>query len=490
MKPLPKAYLSSQSHEKSSPNELLKSIQELGKSIDMPTWEIQEFIQICTKLKYLKMGRDVLQDYQKLRQDIYKLIEKRRSYMMKSFQILSPEGPISNIRELMKNITKLAEYSLKSWIAISRLRQLQWCPHPIKIMINDIPTPFLVEYQSDTALLLNKIQQKGVLFSDPHENWIYFLVLVTTSGLQQFDLTTLRSLFDHHDSFDTLSAIDTHQFYINLMKEIILNEFRCQEIKDIFNSLPDESSVPIIQSSHAFKFRRETDSRDFFPILRLQYDRKLRVEDSAHDSELNTTDLYIEGAKILLYYFYSQFAKTTKRETSDPHMIHSNNLARINEEFVAYNKRPVTPLSSRIYECEKKYQPKEKNRFPPSSEGQKKNRPQSSPLVSSKKTSECLQDTGAGNFIEEVVESQKSPRRVDLNSSSHDENTVDMYRASRSSPVDCNLETLPKLTPVVSNSDIRKEYEDAGILYDRCDSQHSGDQNQVYFMLIRFFSFV
>lgn len=490
-----------------SSNDLIKSIQELGKSIDMPSWEIQEFIQICTKLKYLKMGRDILQDYQKLRQDIYKLIEKRRSYMVKSFQILQQQQqqqqPYDNSNykiELLKNIIKISEYSLKSWIAICRLRQLQWCPHPIKILINNIPTIFLVEYQTETALLINKLQQKDILFTNIQENWIYFLILITTSGIQHYDYTTIGNFFvENYLNFHLI--LDSHQFFINLMNEIILHEIQSNDIKEICHNLhpPEDSTgqqqVPIIQNSTntttiPIKIMKiNNDIKEYFPILKIQYDRNIQYSSSSSTpptastptpaDQLTTTDLYIEGSKVLLYYFYSHYTKNSKRITIDSHQIHSNNLSKINEEFIAYNSRPITPLSCRIFEYEKTYQSKEKIRQLPqygSHDHQKIKRPQSSPNVSKAKqlppTFQSIDTT--------VSNDPHSPRRVDLNSSSHDEGTIDMLRtASNSSPLLDNnpSELSSRLTPSGSDSKIRKEYEEAGVIYDQFESHLLEDNN-------------
>jgi hypothetical protein len=508
MKPLPSK--SSVTDRGNGTNESIKSIQEIGKAIGMSSWEIQEFTHICTKLRTLKIGKEILQDYQKLQQDIVKLNEKRRSYVTKIFQLFNQEKDNQEkmtlfITELSRYLMKLSEYSLKSWIAICRLRQLQGSPHPINIsVVNGDQASFLVEYQSDAEQIIHQLQEHKILFPN-QENWIYLMILLATSGHQQQE--ELQNFFKHNDQTQegTFLSLDLHQFFLNLMKEIILQEIQCnQSAKDSHVQLSNADQHGLIQTPPQFTEVLPSGNKELFPILKICYHPATDSLDRGHDclpsdEDVATTDLYIEGAKILLYYFYSHFTKNLKREVSDPHLVHSNNLAKINRDLITHRsslaseKKQFLPLTGAAAAASVAggslvdLNPK------------KKNRPHSSPVISSKKIGKGK--FGKGGSSKDLTAAPrllvKDPRptlgseldnhgdyseETDLNSLSHDDNgTYDLFRTAAlgSPPIPEEPDSQRSLSQLTSDSQLRKEYEAIGVAYEPGSDVGSPPKDQV-----------
>jgi hypothetical protein len=519
-------------------NELIKLIHEIGKAIGMPSWEIQEFIQICTKLRTLKVGKDILQDYQKLQQDIVKLNEKRRSYVMKIFQLLNKdiENSLPDIilEELLRYLMKLSEYSLKSWIAICRLRQLQWSPQPINISVmNGKQISFLLEYQTDLKQLIQKLQEHSILFPNSHDNWIYFMILFATSGPpQQEDFPLLQNYFqssqeEKGEGKEGGRSLESHQLFLNVMKEILIQEMQWNEIPQVGPPLATVATatdqIPSIPTTSPSLTSHMTAppsrNKESCPLLKISYpshgrggsgggdddddDVRRCDEDTVVATTITTTtttdgdDLYIKGAQILLHYFYSYFIKNTKREVSDPHLLHAKNLARINQEHhqIQQRQRPASSSMSTTLTTSVRNLEIEKKQFLPLTTNAQKNRPRSSPVVSmsssplsslSKRNGKGKKNTSSNasegrlpmtQMVNDPQSSrkQKGEEQVDLSSLSYDDTgTLDLYRTALGSPPIPEDEPQPKLiSQMISDSQLRGEYEAAGVVTD----EPGGDDN-------------
>ena len=361
-------------------NQFTKVINEYNKTIKMSEWELQLFFNLCQKFKIFKIGKDLLEEYLKLQQDIFKLIEKRKNYILKLILYLNSfnnhedsektekKNEKNDENEFSQLLLKCSEYSLKSWIAICRLRQLQWTPQPILLESNQQINNnnhnitekifYLDEFKMNILEILNIIKEKQILLSNPKQTWIYLFILYTTSGFTE-EIGSLQTFFNFNsikliEQYEIYS-IEIHQNFLETLKEIIFEEIQSNQIRMTYFNFSDSQNntsnindqtltniaattttaiAPIskgtLSTTTSIDNMKSNIRYNILPILKIQYD-------GVDLQDWNNYEIYSKGTTIFLNYFYQYFGNNSKRDIlNDPHIIHVNNLARINLNLIHY----------------------------------------------------------------------------------------------------------------------------------------------------------
>ena len=371
-------------------DELENLIKSQGKIIGMGTWEIASLVDTFRKKNSLRKAYHVLLEYSQLHNDIYKLVSKWQSYVQKILSFLNQEECPSGSSELSHVAAKIAEYALKSWVAICRWRQLQWSPRPI--LFNESwtssrqrgktggehdatsPVSLVKLFEHGTKDILDLSIQKRVHLIDAGVRPIHLIVILASSVATILsDSAIAKIILRTPDCFDNDWLVDDPAESLTQREVSLLLSPYC----DLMSSLRDVAQTEISYDSvwKTFSsFKSSKPDEQNIPLLKLFYHNKM-INTSLHD----TSQKYFDTCEVLLAFLVRNFSvvpSSKKRSGGDLHSAVLKSIACINGEVLRAN----SPTSSSPVRCRSNNNSSSPLKAESLPRREKQKRPQSSPL--------------------------------------------------------------------------------------------------------------
>eukprot|EP00602_Paraphysomonas_sp_CaronLab_P013407 CAMPEP_0185038330 /NCGR_PEP_ID=MMETSP1103-20130426/33855_1 /TAXON_ID=36769 /ORGANISM="Paraphysomonas bandaiensis, Strain Caron Lab Isolate" /LENGTH=1809 /DNA_ID=CAMNT_0027576713 /DNA_START=184 /DNA_END=5613 /DNA_ORIENTATION=+ len=392
-----------------SSDDLVRKIYDQGKQNGMAMWEINAFVETFRKKQSLRKAYHILLDYARLHNDVCKLAAKRTAYVRKLLTALCSSNTETKF-ELPHIVSKIAEYSLKVWIAVCRWRQLQWSPRPIVIPSTTDPNSlvnFLFEFQKDVGCVISRSREYNVSFVDCDVDPTHLIVMLVTAAAEASsdnlivsellrsgsggeessgnsgDVDVEAELSPFHDLVEALGAVGREEVAIDCTWQA-------------FVSFKAGGGDP---ESHA----------EMFPVLRIQYGE---VPPPSYSLSVDSPGVYRHTCRVLLDFFYARFSPQTRRQgEEDAHEVVLRTL--LSASAIVKCKSPSTRVPM---QC-----PPDKER---KLKSQQRLRPHSSPhvrIVQDNQTNRRLRGE-KGQTIGEDSETVRSRSLSEGNQPTNDEN--------------------------------------------------------------------
>jgi hypothetical protein len=375
-------------------DELLSTISMQGRLIGMGKWEINSLVETFQKKKSLRKAYHILLEYSQLHNDIHKLILKRQSYMDKMLNFLKHgNSSLPSGMTVGHVASKLAEYSVKAWIAICRWRQLQWSPRPIllspstsRAVDTDIirstdPVNIIKLFEDDAGDIFHLSSKYGIHLIDAGVNPSHLIVILVTSAANVLSDTAIANAIlrppevencewsmenpaDSHTEREVNILLSPYNDIISSMREVVHTELSFENVWQTFSS---------------FKGTDQKNQSRNLPILKLHYSN-LKTDVAAQD----TAQMYYESCEVLLNFLVRHFSvapMSKKKGGGDLHSSVLKSLANINGENFRprVSSPPHSALPPEVDNSQQKY-----TQFTTSSPvNQLDKRPHSSPVVQS-----------------------------------------------------------------------------------------------------------
>ena len=285
-----------------SKEDLIKAIRQQGKCNGMGAWEVDALIEIFERRKSLRKAYHILLEYAGLEKDIHKLMSKRSSYFQKLLDCLTTGNTESNF-ELPHIVSKVAEYSLKSWVSVCRWRQLQWSPRPIPVPCRFPPTKshFLFEFQRDIGVLLGKARESRISMTDAGVDSLHLIIVLITAAAEAVDDPSLLS--ELLKSVAEPANEDMPPGGTTGSRHPLLEPF--DELISVLQVLSKEE-VTAASTWQAFLSLKGADTQPgVFPVLRMNYGSVLPPVVGSS----TFPDAYKRACGVLLTFFYAHFAQ-------------------------------------------------------------------------------------------------------------------------------------------------------------------------------------
>eukprot|EP00603_Paraphysomonas_imperforata_P004325 CAMPEP_0114419234 /NCGR_PEP_ID=MMETSP0103-20121206/3919_1 /TAXON_ID=37642 ORGANISM="Paraphysomonas imperforata, Strain PA2" /NCGR_SAMPLE_ID=MMETSP0103 /ASSEMBLY_ACC=CAM_ASM_000201 /LENGTH=1684 /DNA_ID=CAMNT_0001587641 /DNA_START=99 /DNA_END=5150 /DNA_ORIENTATION=- len=382
-----------------SQDELVKTIASQGKLIGMGLWEINSLVETFQKKNSLRKAYHILLEYSQLHNDIHKLILKRQSYMLKLFSFLQNDDPSQPEFDISHISSKLAEYSVKAWIAICRWRQLQWSPRPIFLSPlasripgsgeepadrNTEPVNVLKMFEDDAAEIFHLTSQRGTPLMDLGVKPAHLIIILATSAANLLSDTAIANAIlrpaevdncewgtenpaDSHTEREVSILLSPYSEFISAIRAVTQTELSFENVWRTFSSF--KGTDPKYQSRN-------------LPVLKLHYD-KMTTDVAAQDF----SHLYNESCEVLLNFLVRHFSVAPpsmkkKGRVGDLHTSVLRSLATINGESARSRAGSPPRAGTPPYVENNDLSFAEFTSSSPVNQ-QRKRRPQSSPLVRS-----------------------------------------------------------------------------------------------------------
>eukprot|EP00602_Paraphysomonas_sp_CaronLab_P013032 CAMPEP_0185044324 /NCGR_PEP_ID=MMETSP1103-20130426/43385_1 /TAXON_ID=36769 /ORGANISM="Paraphysomonas bandaiensis, Strain Caron Lab Isolate" /LENGTH=1760 /DNA_ID=CAMNT_0027584577 /DNA_START=146 /DNA_END=5428 /DNA_ORIENTATION=- len=328
-----------------------RAIRSQGYQNGMSSWEIDAFIETFERGGSLSDAYRILTAYSSLQSDVSKLVHKRASYISKLVSILCSKGTETRFKgtetrfELQYIVSKIAEYSLKVWIAVCRLRQLQWSPQPITISSVSDPNSsnnFIFVFKKDIALVLDVARKNDVRFIDYDVDPMHLIVMLTTSAAESStDPQVLKELlsssistnesFKSSDDINVESQMSPYRELIEVMRAVSWEEASADSTWQAFASIKSGS-----ENMH--------NRADMFPVLRVQYGA---VPPPSCMFSSDSPGVYCRACRVLLEFFYSKFFPLSKRANEDSHEVVVRLLLRVSTSARETSRVPLALTNER-----------------------------------------------------------------------------------------------------------------------------------------------
>jgi hypothetical protein len=318
--------------------EIVALIHKIGHEISMMEWEINSYLKLCQSKSLLRKGYRVLFEYLQLKNDINKLLIKRKTYFTKIYEILEVNST-ENKFELPFLVNKLSDYSLKLWISICRWRQLQWSPRTIQVHY-EIQQPqqshlssedqqvaienFIQELERDMTQLLQLIHVTKFSFLDSEIPPIQIITLLLTSLPGAVTDPNILNLFFHSKYQHQGSHGDTDPPYHQQQHQQVPTYYKnSTEINRYLVRYEDllRHMTGIILEEYSIGSTWDTLhqiaplSLQHYPILRVVYDD---VIPPSQENLFHNPEKYSETCQLLLAFFTQHYSAVQPSSTSKP----------------------------------------------------------------------------------------------------------------------------------------------------------------------------
>ena len=257
--------------------------------------------------------------------------------------------------------SKLAEYSVKAWIAICRWRQLQWSPRPIlfppaattsvqEAQEKGEPVNVIKVFEADAEDIFKLSSQHGIHLIDAGVKPVHLITILASSAINVLSDTAIANAILRPPEVDNCEWTMENPADSHTQREvgILLSPY-----SELLSALREVAQVELSfdnvwQTFSSFKGTNQKNQSRNLPILKLHYNNMM-IDAGAQD----VSPKYYDACEILLNFLVRNFsvvpASTKKGAGGDLHMSVLKSLANINGDAVISTSPPtVLPSGANI----------------------------------------------------------------------------------------------------------------------------------------------